>query len=60
MVLDPETGALVALYARTLSAISRTPKKGGEGMGSMTTEELIALAMEDPTLREATRKALGR
>ena len=51
--LDAETGALVALYARTLSGIEREQRKGSRGeYGGKTTEELLELALQVPELRD--------
>lgn len=56
--LDAETGSLVALYARTLTAIEKA-RRGGNGQGDMagkTTEELVEMALEDPLLRDALKR----
>lgn len=53
-LLGPETGALVALYARTLSAIERDRRKGG-GRGELadkSMEELLEMARQVPELRD--------
>ena len=52
--LDADTGALVALYARTLSAIEQArAKRGGRGdLGDKSTEELLEMALQVPELRE--------
>jgi hypothetical protein len=55
--LDSETGTLVALYARTLSAIEGQQAKRGRGdMSEKTTAELLEMAMQVPELREALAK----
>ncbi len=54
--LDPETGALVALYARTLSAIENSRLRRGGGRGDLadkSTSELLEMALELPEVRAA-------
>ena len=53
--LDAESGALVALYARTLSAIENARARRGKGgdLGTKSIDELLEMAMEDPMLRDA-------
>jgi hypothetical protein len=51
--MDPELGNMVALYARTLSAIQRDQRKGGRGeFGDKSLEELAEMAKGIPELRE--------
>ena len=51
--LDAESGGLVALYARTLSAIERDRRKGSSGeFSGKTNEELLEMARSIPELRE--------
>lgn len=48
-----ESGNLVALYARTLSAIERDQRKGGRGeLGDKSNEELLEMARQVPELRD--------
>ena len=51
--MSVESGSLVALYARTLSAIERDRRKGSGGeFSSKTNEELLEAAMQIPELRD--------
>lgn len=52
--LNAETGALVALYARSLSAVARDQRRSGKGgeLERKSTEELAEMAMQVPELRE--------
>lgn len=57
--LDGETGQLVALYARTLSAIENARARRGQGKGDLADkgmDELLQLAMQDPALRDAIKR----
>ena len=52
-LLGQEMGTLVALYARTLSAIERDRRKGSAGeFSGKTNEELLEMARSIPELRE--------
>jgi len=56
--LDPETGTLVALYARTLSGIEQARSKRGSrsDLSDKSTEELLEMALELPEVRDALRR----
>lgn len=55
--MDPEWGTLVALYARTLSAIERDGRKGATGeYSSKSLEELAEMARNIPELKELLKR----
>jgi hypothetical protein len=57
--LGPDAGALVALYARSLSAVARDQRKSGKGdddLGKKSVEELWGMVMQIPELQHMMAK----
>ena len=51
--MDPELGNMVAIYARTLSAIDKAGRQGGKGdLAGKSNAELLEMAKGIPELAE--------